>query len=228
MSKSASNNDAIQFAIITLFPDSVKYYCETSIIKRAQEDGLVKVSYWQPRDYSINPNHRIDQKPYGGGPGMVLEAEPFLNAWQKAKDFILTQNDFETKTIFFSPSGIQFDQSIAIQIANSKTNTIFISGRYEGIDQRVVDATGAETYSIGPYVLTGGELPALIMIDAISRQIPGVLGDHESLEENRTASPAVYTRPERFTFDSQEYVVPEVLLSGNHAEIEKWRTDNKL
>lgn len=207
-----------KFHVITLFPEACRPYTNSSIIKRAQEDGLIKVDYWQPRDYAANKHDRIDQKPYGGGPGMVLEALPFLRAWEQAGG---GKND--TRTIFFSPSGKQFSQTDAIELAESGDNFVFLCGRYEGIDQRVVEATGAETYSVGPYVLTGGELPALTMIDAITRQIPGVLGDSESLEENRTASPTVYTRPEHIRWRGKTYSAPSVLLSGNHAEIDTWR-----
>lgn len=224
-----------RFSVITLFPEACKPYTDSSIIKRSQEDGHTKIEYYNPRDFTDNKHHRIDQKPYGGGPGMVLEVEPFLRAWQAAVEpdtgikrlaKLVTGKKRNCKTIFFSPSGKQFDQADAIRMGNDNHDYVFICGRYEGIDQRVVDATNAETYSIGPYVLTGGELPALTMVDAITRQIPGVLGDNESLEENRIASAAVYTRPRSLKWQGKTYDVPEVLFSGNHAEIDKWRMNN--
>ncbi len=231
----SNNSKSKRFSVITLFPESCQGYSNSSILKRAQDDNKIKVDYFNPRDYTTDTNHRIDQKPYGGGPGMVLEAEPFLLAWQEAVKpskgikkltELVTGKQKNTKTIFFSPSGKQFDQQMAIDLASSSADLVFICGRYEGIDQRVVDITGAESVSVGPYVLTGGELPALIMIDAIARQIPGVLGDNESLEENRIASPAVYTRPEHLDWQGKTHSVPPVLLSGNHAEIDKWRSES--
>tara|TARA_B100001123_G_C14965781_1_gene889581 strand:- start:66 stop:758 length:693 start_codon:yes stop_codon:yes gene_type:complete len=224
------------FGVITLFPEGCQAYTNASIIKRAREDGLVAINYYNPRDYTDNKHHRVDQKPYGGGPGMVLEAVPFLRAWQAAANpdkgikklvKLVAGKNPVYKTIFFSPSGKQFEQADAIRMANSNHNYIFICGRYEGIDQRVVEATNAEVYSVGPYILTGGELPALTMIDAITRQIPGVLGDGESLEESRIASSAVYTKPRSFKWGGKVYSVPEVLFSGNHAEIKKWRSQHK-
>lgn len=221
-----------QFKVVTLFPDACRAYTDSSILNRASTDNLIEVSYYNPRDYAIDDSHRLDQKPYGGGPGMVLEAEPFLRAWQTATNpdtgikkltKILQGRQRSFKTIFFSPSGKQFDQQMARDLAASTRDLVFICGRYEGIDERVVEITGAESVSIGPYVLTGGELPALTMIDAIARHIPGVLGDQDSIEENRVASPAVYTRPEHFDWQGKTYSVPPVLLSGNHAEIDKWR-----
>ena len=209
------------FGVISLFPDSVKSYFDSSILKRAQEDSLINISYFQPRDYSDNLYDRIDQKPYGGGPGMVLEAVPFIRAWEDC-----TSNFNNPKTIFFSPSGKQFKQADAIEFANSDSDIIFICGRYEGIDERVKEITNAITYTVGPYVLTGGELPAAIMIDAISRHLNGVLGDNESIEENRISSASVYTRPEHLEYKGKTYSVPPVLLSGNHAEIDKWRLNN--
>lgn len=210
-----------KFRVITLFPDSIKPYLESSIIGRAMQNKLIDINYLQPRDFTNNPNHRIDQKPYGGGPGMVLEAEPFLRAWEVAMSELNNP-----KTIFFTPGGQQFQQSDAVELANSDWDLIFLCGRYEGIDQRVVNITNADIYSIGPYVITGGELPSAIMIDAIARQIPGVLGDQESIEENRISSHQVYTRPEHLEYQGKTYSVPPVLLSGNHAEIDNWRANN--
>jgi tRNA (guanine37-N1)-methyltransferase len=223
------------FKVITLFPESCEAYTDSSILKRAHQDSLINVSYFNPRDYTVDKNHRLDQKPYGGGPGMVLEAEPFLHAWHDAtradkgvkKLVNLIRGKQKTfQTIFFSPSGTQFDQTMAIDLANSNKDLIFLCGRYEGLDYRVVEATNSIPISIGPYTLTGGELPALSMIDAITRHIPGVLGDKMSLEECRISSARVYTKPRSFKWQGKKYDVPEVLFSGNHAEIDNWRSQN--
>ena len=161
---------------------------------------------------------RVDQKPYGGGPGMVIEAESVLKATQKA---IGTKKDVEV--IFFDISGKEFTNTYARTLANKKKHVVFICGHYEGIDSRVQKILKAKKVSIGNYVLTGGELPAMVVVDSVSRQIPGVLGRYDSLEEERVSSSEVYTRPEVFKWKGKVYKVPKVLLSGHHAEIEKWK-----
>lgn len=206
------------FHIITLFPDSFTSYLGESILKRAIEDKKIKVKVYNPRDFSIDKWHRVDQKPYGGGPGMVIEALPVIKAIAKAKG-----NKKNVKIIWFTPSGKQFDTAYAKAAALKYSDIIFICGRYEGIDARVKKAFKVEEVSVGPFVLTGGELPAMILIDSISRQIKGVLGDHASLEESRIASPDVYTRPEVVQYKGKKLRVPKVLLSGNHKLIDEWR-----
>lgn len=187
-------------------------------MKRAIEDKKIKVKVYNPRDFSIDKWHRVDQKPYGGGPGMVIEALPVIKAIAKAKG-----NKKNVKIIWFTPSGKQFDTAYAKAAALKYSDIIFICGRYEGIDARVKKAFKVEEVSVGPFVLTGGELPAMILIDSISRQIKGVLGDHASLEESRIASPDVYTRPEVVQYKGKKLRVPKVLLSGNHKLIDEWR-----
>lgn len=212
------------FHIITLFPDALTSYIQESIIGRAIKDKKIKVKFYNPRDFSKDARKRIDQKPYAGGPGMVIQAEPVIRAIAKA-----VGRKKSVKIFFLSPGGKQFDNSMAQKIAKRLTvknpikDIVIVAGRYEGIDERVNKVFKTEKISIGPFVLTGGELPALIMIDAISRQIPGVLGNELSPEENRISSNAVYTRPEIFKYKGKSYKVPPVLLSGNHAEIEKWK-----
>ena len=209
------------FHIITLFPQSFDSYLNESILKRAQEDKKIKVKFYNPRDFTKGTSYsdkRVDDKPYGGGPGMVIEALPVIKAIAKAKG-----NKKNIKIIWFTPSGKQFDTEYAKTTANKFTDIIFICGRYEGIDARVKKAFKVEEISVGPFVLTGGELPAMILIDSISRQIKGVLGDHASLEESRIASPDVYTRPEVVEYKGKKYRVPKVLLSGNHKLIDEWR-----
>ena len=166
------------------------------------------------------PKERVDGRPYGGGPGMVLRPEFFLKAFSKIK----IKNKKKTKIILFSTSGKKFVTAYAKKLVKQKyTDIIMISGRYEGIDARVQKILKAEEISIGDYVLTGGELPAMILIDSISRQIPGVLGKYESLEEERVSTSEVYTRPEVLKYKNKNYKVPKVLLSGNHKKIEEWR-----
>lgn len=222
----------MQFHIITLFPRAFDSYLGESIIKRAIEDKKIKVKFYNPRDYAKNRSKRIDRAPYGGGPGMVIEALPVIRAVEKAiqNAKIKNQNDNEKcKIIWLTPSGKQFTNDYAAKAAKKCTGMIIICGRYEGIDARVKKAikntTGikVEEISIGPFVLTGGELPAEIIIDAVSRQIEGVLGDFNSLEEKRVVSADVYTRPEVFPYKGRKYRVPKILLTGHHKKIEEWR-----
>ena len=210
------------FHVITLFPESFDSYINSSIIGRAIKDKKINIKFYNPRDYSKTKDHRVDQKPYGGGPGMVIEAMPVIKAIEKAKG-----KKKKVKIYWVSPSGKQFDNKVAREVTTKYKDIIFICGRYEGIDARVKKVFKVEEISIGPYVLTGGELPAMAMIDSISRQIKGVLGDIDSLEENRISSPDSYTRPEVLTYKRKKYKVPEILLSGHHANIDKWKKDNR-
>ncbi len=216
------------YHIITLFPQSLDSYLNESILKRAQEKGLIKFKFYNPRNFSIGTSYadrRVDDKPYGGGPGMVIEALPVIKAIAKAVGKKSTKK--KVKIVWFVPSGKQFDTEYAKVAATKYTDIIMICGRYEGIDSRVKKAFKVEEISVGPFVLTGGELPAMILIDTISRQIKGVLGDHASLEESRIASPDVYTRPEVVEYKGKKYRVPKVLLSGNHKLIDEWRNKQK-
>ena len=211
----------MKYHIISLFPQSMDSYLNESILKRAIENKKIEVKFYNPRDFTKGDSYadrRVDDKPYGGGPGMVIEALPVIKAIQKAKG-----KSKKVKIIWFTPSGKQFDTEQAKIFSKKYTDIIFICGRYEGIDARVKKAFKVEEISVGPFVLTGGELPAMILIDTISRQIKGVLGDHTSLEENRIASPDVYTRPEVAEYKGKKYKVPKVLLSGNHKLIDEWR-----
>lgn len=217
----------LHFHIVSLFPESIEPYLHGSIIGRAREGitpkgkkggkPLIKISYYNPKDFSREKYGRVDRRPYGGGPGMVLEPDAMLRAADKA-----IKGKKGAKVIFFSTEGKQFDEEMAKKLAKKK-DIVFISGKYEGVDARVRKILKAEEVSVGPYVLTGGELPAATMIDAIARFVPGVLGKAESLERSRVSSPEVYTRPEVLVWKGKKYRVPNVLLSGNHAEIEKWK-----
>jgi len=211
----------VHFHIITLFPKVFDSYLGESILKRAIEDKKIKVSFHNPRDFVDNKWKRVDKPPYGGGPGLVIEALPVIKAIAKAK------SKKNTKIIFLSPSGKQFTNEYAGKVARKYQDIIIVSGRYEGIDARVKKVWKMDDISVGPFVLTGGELPAMIIMDVMARQIPGVLGNFDSLEERRISSSEVYTRPEVFKYKGKSYRVPKVLLSGNHAKIEEWKKKSK-
>ncbi|MHB1087133.1 MAG: tRNA (guanosine(37)-N1)-methyltransferase TrmD [Minisyncoccota bacterium] len=220
----------IHFHIVTLFPGSIEPYLKDSILGRAQEKKTIKVSFYDPKDFtpvgkrSALPtgqarvqDSRVDKRPYGGGPGMVLQAEPVLRAVEKA-----VGKKKGVQIIFFATDGAQFDEPMA-QKFSKKKDIVFICGHYEGIDARVQKILKAKKVTVGPYVLTGGELPAATMVDAIARFVPGVLGKAESLEASRVSSPEVYTRPEVLEWRGKKYKVPAVLKSGNHAKIDAWK-----
>ncbi len=221
----------MKFHVITLFPEMCEPYTNGSILGRAQktEKGKgakhrgkkIEVKYYSPRAFATDKHQKTDERPYGGGPGMVMKAEPILRAVEKAIGKVKGK---KPKVFIMSPRGTMFTQEMAKKLAKEK-EIVLISGRYEGIDARVKKILKAEEVSVGEYVLTGGELPALTMIDAIARNIPGVLGTFESLEDERTASGEVYTRPDVLVWKKKKHAVPEVLKSGNHAELEKWRSE---
>lgn len=222
----------------------IESYLGEAMLKRAKDKKLANFAVLNIRGYSKDRHSKTDLRPYGGGPGMVMTAEPILRAYSKlklggrtpksdtkSKDSLGSKASKlkagKTKVIMLSPSGKMFTNVIAKKMAKSYSDVVFICGRYEGVDDRVRKILKADEYSIGDYVLTGGELPALVMTDAIVRQIPGVLGDHESLEEARTASPRVYTRPETLIYKGKKHKVPPVLVGGDHKKIEAWRASQK-
>ena len=227
----------IRYHLISLFPESTSSYLNESILARAVENKIISFNYYNPRDFvkpkksqkgKEKPYIQVDDRAYGGGPGMVIKAEPIAKAIDKALKFAKKKKDFTKELIvFLSPSGEQFSNDSATKIAEKYSDIIFICGRYEGIDARVKKIFKMKDYSVGPFVTTGGELPAMIMIDSISRQIPGVLGKFNSREEGRIASKDVYTRPEIMEYAGKKYRVPKVLLSGNHKKIDGWRADRK-
>lgn len=208
----------MHFHVVTLFKDAIESYINESILGRAKAEEKISVKYYNPREYAEKKVAYIDGKPYGGGPGMVLQALPMIKAVEKA-----LRGRKKTKIILFSPSGKQFTNDYAKKLAKNYTDIILISGRYEGIDARVKKVLKAEEVSVGPYVLTGGELPAAILIDTVSRQIAGVLGNFDSREETRSSSSEVYTRPEMLVYKGKKYRVPKVLLSGHAQRIEEWK-----
>jgi len=211
------------FHVVTLFPEMVEQYVRESILGRALSDKKISVQYYNPRDFSIDARKRVDDIPYGGGPGMVMQADPILRAVAKARG---RSKKKKFKIFIFSPSGEKFTNIHADTYILKYTDIILICGRYEGIDARVREILQADELSIGDYVLTGGEIPAMVIIDAVSRRIPGVLGDDLSVENRRIASHDVYTRPAKFLYAEKEYSVPEVLLSGDHKKIDAWRKDH--
>ncbi len=232
----------MKFHVITLFPDMVGSYLSESILARAIKEKKIKVTFYDPRQFvkptkaqkgKDKPYLRTDDKPYGGGPGMVMQAEPVLKAIEaalrklSAKKSSAQSPQPKAKIIFFSPSGKKFTTDYAKTAVKKYTDIILICGRYEGIDARVKKVFKTEDISVGDYVLTGGEIPAMIMIDCISRQIEGVLGNFSSREEERVASADVYTRPEVLIYKGKKYKVPKVLLSGDHAKIDFWRSSQK-
>jgi tRNA (guanine37-N1)-methyltransferase len=213
----------MRFHVITIFPDIFDSYINESILGRALKNKLVTIKFYNPRDFvkgSVSNYKPVDDKPYGGGPGMVMRVEPMLKAIEKAVKSIKSK---KIKIINFSPSGKKFTTDYAKTAVKKYTDVILICGRYEGIDARVKKIFKAEDISIGDYVLTGGEIPAMAVIDCMARQIKGVLGKFESLEEERVSTSEVYTRPEILKYKNKNYKVPKVLLSGNHKLIEEWK-----
>ncbi|MBI3632907.1 MAG: tRNA (guanosine(37)-N1)-methyltransferase TrmD [Candidatus Vogelbacteria bacterium] len=208
------------FHIITIFPEAFESYLDSSILKRAIENKIIVVKFYNPRDFTTDKHRKVDDRPYGGGPGMVMYALPIIKVVEKIK-----KSKPKARVILFSAQGKQFTNLGSRSLSKKHTDIILICGHYEGIDARVTKILKAEEVSIGPYVLTGGELPAMILVDSISRQINGVLGKNESLEEWRIASPEIYTRPEILEYKKKKYRVPKVLLSGDHKKIEEYKAE---
>ncbi len=215
-----------KFHVISLFPESLESYINASIIGRAIKSKLIAINPIALRPFGIGKHKVTDEPPYGGGPGMVMKVEPIYAAHKKVLSKIKSG---KTRTILFSTRGKVFTNADAKRLSKYD-NIILICGRYEGVDERVADYIADEEVSIGDFVLSGGELPALVLIDAISRQIPGVLGKTDSLEEIKGSYP-VYTKPAEFTLNlpgkkKKVWKVPDVLQSGNHKLIEEWRSGN--
>jgi tRNA (guanine37-N1)-methyltransferase len=207
--------------IITLFPEMVEPYLNGSILGRGAKNGALKFAVHQLRKWTHDAHKTVDDKPFGGGPGMLMKVAPFHEALVslklRTKDGKKTATSKKTRVIVTSARGEVFTQQEAVRLAKYD-RLVFLCGRYEGVDERVAEHLADEELSIGDYILTGGELAALVMTDAVSRHIPGVLGKGESLEEVHGSFPQ-YTRPEIY----KKWKVPEVLMSGNHKKIEEWR-----
>lgn len=236
----------MHFYIMTLFPEMVMQGLNTSIIGRAMDKGILSIDPVNIRDYAFNKHNSVDDYPYGGGAGMLMQAEPVYQAYKAVEEMLISrrgnvcqeeripdreeENPRETKkprVIYLSPQGRTFNQGMAAELAKEQ-ELIFLCGHYEGIDERVVEEIVTDYVSIGDYILTGGELPAMIMVDAISRLVPGVLhndvsAEFESFQDNLLEYPQ-YSRPEIW----HDKRVPEILLSGHHGNIEKWRREQSV
>ena len=209
------------FHFITLFEEVIKPYFNSSILGRAKKNKKIKIFFYNPIDFLKDKSKRIDSKPYGGGPGMVLQADPILRAIEKAKG-----KKKKVKVIFLTPSGKKLTKEMVKKYAKNYNHFIFVSGHYEGVDARVAKIVKMDKIAIGDNILSGGEIPSLYISDAIIRHIPEVLGNAESLEENRISSNDVYTRPKNIRRKGKNWSVPPVLLTGHHKDIEKWRKEN--
>ena len=208
--------------ILTLFPEMF-LPLNTSIIGRAQENGLLDINYINYRDYSKDRLKHVDDTPYGGGAGMVIKPEPIYDAYQ---DIIANSNYSSTKVIYMSPKGKILTQDMAKDLSKNE-HLVILCGHYEGVDERIIEKIVDEEISIGDYVLTGGELPAMCLVDAVARNIDGVLSDDSTKDEsfsNGLLEYPQYTRPEEFLGAK----VPEILLSGNHAKIDEWRLEKSI
>lgn len=208
----------MKFHILTLFPDMIEQGLNTSIIGRAQEKGLLSVNAVNIRDYTLDKHKKVDDYPYGGGAGMLMQAQPVYDACMAVK------GDKNTRVVYLTPQGQTFHQKLAQELAQEE-ELIFLCGHYEGIDERVLEEIVTDYISIGDYVLTGGELPAMVMIDTISRLVPGVLNNDDSAVTESFADGLLeypqYSRPEEWHGKK----VPAILLSGHHENVEKWRLE---
>lgn len=210
--------------VLTLFPEMIMNGVNTSIVGRAMNKGLLSIEAINIRDYAENKHNRVDDYPYGGGAGMLMQAGPIYGAYKALEEKMDRKSDKKPRVVYLSPQGTTFHQDMAIEYANEE-ELVLLCGHYEGIDERVLEEIATDYVSIGDYVLTGGELPAMVMIDAISRFIPGVLhndasAEFESFQDGLLEYPH-YTRPEEWHGKK----VPEVLMSGHHLNIEKWRLE---
>lgn len=222
------------FGIVSLFPEMFSAVRDHGVVGRACDQGLISLNFWNPRDFTLDRHRTVDDRPYGGGPGMLMKVEPLQAAITAAKIHASTQvalvggaGDADLKTIYLSPQGKRLDQKHLVELS-ACSKLILIAGRYEGIDERVIEAEVDEEISIGDFVLSGGELPAMVLIDALARWVPGVLGHDASAMEDSFVNGLLdcphYTRPEVVAGKK----VPDVLLSGNHQQIAKWRLQQAL
>ncbi|WP_299591974.1 tRNA (guanosine(37)-N1)-methyltransferase TrmD [uncultured Microbulbifer sp.] len=212
-------------ALVSIFPEMFAALTDYGISGRAVKDGLLEVRCWNPRDFTSDRHRTVDDRPYGGGPGMVMLAEPLTQALREARTW--AEESGPARSIYLSPQGRQLDQA-GVETLSQSGNLVLLAGRYEGIDERVVESLIDEEWSIGDYVLSGGELAAMVLVDAVTRLIPGALGHDQSAVEDSFAQGLLdcphYTRPE----DYRGNRVPEVLLSGNHEKIRRWRLKQAL
>ena len=217
----------MNFHILTLFPEMVMQGLETSIIGRAKEKNLLSIEAVNIRDFTLDKHHKVDDYPYGGGAGMVMQAEPVYLSYKSIEEKISQVTDTKPRVIYMTPQGDVFNQRMAEQLSEEE-DLVFLCGHYEGIDERVLEMIVTDNVSIGDYVLTGGELPAMVMVDTISRLVDGVLNNdesakYESFAEDKLEYPQ-YTRPVEFMGKR----VPDVLLSGDHKKVNEWREAESL
>ena len=211
----------MRFDVLTLFPEIITNYCDVSIMKRAKESDVFSLNTVNPRDYTLDKHKKVDDTPYGGGAGMVLMAQPYVDAYESVEKL---ENSI---TVMLTPQGEPLTEQLVLSLAKYN-QIIMLCGHYEGFDERIRDIIKPKEISIGDFVLTGGELPALCLIDAVSRKIEGTLGKIESAEEDSFSNGLLeypqYTKPR----DYRGYLVPEVLLNGNHKEINKYRYEQQI
>lgn len=221
--KPQQNELPLKIAVISIFPEMFNAIANFGITSRALKQGLVELKTWTPRDFAHDRHSTVDDRPFGGGPGMVMMVQPLRDAIAAAKEWAGT----EAKVIYLSPQGRPLDQAGVVALSGYN-NMVLIAGRYEGIDERLLDTVIDEEWSIGDYVLSGGELPAMVLIDAVTRLIPGALGHAQSAEQDSFTAGLLdcphYTRPEEF----EGMRVPDVLMSGNHEHIRRWRLKQAL
>lgn len=212
-----------RFCVISLFPEMFSSFSEHGVIGRAVKNGLIAIDVINPRDFTTDKHRTVDDRPYGGGPGMLMKVQPLVDAINAAKASLHK----DVKVIYLSPQGKPLNYS-GVQALSQTSDLVLVAGRYEGIDERVIDELIDEEWSIGDYVLSGGELPAMVLMDAVSRLLPGVLGHQDSATEDSFSSGLLdcphYTRPE--VYEGKQ--VPSVLLSGDHEKIRQWRLTQAL
>ena len=208
----------MRFDCLTLFPDMMRNVLESSITGRAVKNNLLEINYINIRDFAANKHNSVDDEPYGGGGGMIMQPGPIYRAY----DSVVSNLNYKPKVVYMSPQGKVFNQKMAVELSKEE-HIIFLCGHYEGVDERIIEEIVDDEISIGDYVLTGGEIPAMVVIDSVSRLVPGVLSSEDSFKNESHFSGLLeypqYTRP----LDFMGRKVPDVLLSGHHANIEKWR-----
>ncbi len=213
----------MRFDVVTIFPEMLRAVTDYGVTRRAQEAGLIEVIGWDPRDYAPDRHRTVDDRPYGGGPGMVMKVQPLRDAIRAAR----AADERPAQVVYLSPQGRPLDQAVVAELALT-ARLVLLCGRYEGVDERVIDSEVDHEVSVGDFVVSGGELPAMLLIDAISRLVPGVLGHVDSADQDSFMAGLLdcphYTRPEEI--DGRR--VPEVLLGGNHQAVERWRRKQAL
>ncbi len=218
----------MRFDVVTLFPEMFEAITRYGVTRKAVEQGKFQLQTWNPRDFTTDNHRTVDDRPYGGGPGMVMLADPLDKAIDAAKAAQATGGITKSRVIHLSPQGRQLTHKVVMELLARDEGLILLASRYEGVDERLLDRQVDEELSIGDYVLSGGELAAMVLMDSLVRQIPGVLGDEASAQQDSFVQGLLdcphYTRPEIYNGEA----VPEVLMSGHHAEIEKWRLKQSL